>query len=82
MIVVQLCVIGAAVDSADKMGCTALHIAALYGHELLSGTLLNYGADASKPGFKGLVEINFKTIMFWLLIVCGGDLRYLIEFLN
>lgn len=40
-------------DSVDKMGCTALHIAALYGHDLLSNTLLNYGADASKPGFKG-----------------------------
>jgi ankyrin repeat protein len=37
----------------DKNGSTALHIAALYGHELLSGTLLNYGADPSKAGYKG-----------------------------
>lgn len=52
---------GAAVDSVDKMGCTALHIAALYGHDLLSNTLLNYGADASKPGFKGYC--NKKSLL-------------------
>jgi ankyrin repeat protein len=44
---------GAAVDSMDKNGCTALHIAALYGHELLSGTLLAFQADPSKSGYEG-----------------------------
>lgn len=53
-------------DSVDKTGCTALHIAALYGHELLSGTLLNYGADPTKPGFQGTVIFNLlvKTIYY------------------
>jgi ankyrin repeat protein len=46
---------GAVVDSMDKNGCTALHIAALYGHELLSGTLLTFQADPSKSGYEGTV---------------------------
>jgi hypothetical protein len=46
---------GAVVDSMDKNGCTALHIAALYGHELLSGTLLTFHADPSKSGYEGTV---------------------------
>jgi ankyrin repeat protein len=46
---------GAIVDSMDKNGCTALHIAALYGHELLSGTLLTFQADPSKRGYEGAV---------------------------
>lgn len=37
-------------DAEDKNGCTALHIAAQYGHELLSSTLLSFGADPSKRG--------------------------------
>jgi hypothetical protein len=41
------------VDSVDKNGCTALHIAALYGHELLSGTLLAFQADPAKRGYEG-----------------------------
>lgn len=41
---------GAIVDATDKNGCTALHIAAQFGHELLSNTLLLYGADANKKG--------------------------------
>lgn len=44
---------GAVVDSTDKNGCTALHIAALYGHELLSGTLLTFQADPTKKGYEG-----------------------------
>jgi len=46
---------GAVVDSVDKNGCTALHIAALYGHELLSGTLLMFRADPSKRGYEGAI---------------------------
>jgi len=46
---------GAVVDSMDKNGCTALHIAALYGHELLSGTLLMFRADPSKKGYEGTI---------------------------
>jgi ankyrin repeat protein len=44
------------VDSMDKNGCTALHIAALYGHELLSGTLLTFQADPSKRGYEGMMS--------------------------
>lgn len=44
---------GAVVDCKDQNGCTPLHIAALYGHELLSGTLLTAKADAGKRGFEG-----------------------------
>jgi ankyrin repeat protein len=47
---------GAVVDSTDKNGCTALHIAALYGHELLSGTLLMFRADPSKRGYEGTLD--------------------------
>jgi ankyrin repeat protein len=43
----------------DKNGCTALHIAALYGHELLSGTLLMFQADPGKRGYEGTtLDIN------------------------
>jgi ankyrin repeat protein len=41
------------VDCRDQNGCTPLHIAALYGHELLSGTLLAAKADPGKKGFEG-----------------------------
>ena len=41
---------GCLVDSADKEGNTALHIAARYGHELLIGTLLKLGASLSRYG--------------------------------
>jgi ankyrin repeat protein len=50
---VKLFFTGAVVDSTDKNGCTALHIAALYGHELLSGTLLTFQADPTKKGYEG-----------------------------
>lgn len=45
-------------DATDKNGCTALHIAAQYGHELLSNTLLNYGANASKRGYEGRTPLH------------------------
>lgn len=47
--------IGAEVDKVDKKDCTALHIAALYGHDLLTGTLLAVGADPRKPGYQGIL---------------------------
>lgn len=41
---------GAIVDSVDKNGFTALHIAAQHGHELLSTTLLSFGASPTRKG--------------------------------
>jgi ankyrin repeat protein len=54
---------GAVVDSMDKNGCTALHIAALYGHELLSGTLLTFQADPSKRGYEGTNTGHKLTVL-------------------
>ena len=42
------CLKGAIVDAVDRDGNSSLHVAARYGHELLTDTLLMRGADPSK----------------------------------
>ena len=50
------------VDVGDKEGCTALHIAAAHGHELLIGVLLAMGADAKRKGRYGMSPMHFSAM--------------------
>lgn len=53
---------GAVVDCVDKNDCTSLHIAALYGHDLLSNTLLSHGADPCKKGYLGRTPLHMSSL--------------------
>jgi hypothetical protein len=53
---------GALIDVADKEGCTALHIAAAHGHELLIGVLLAMGADPKRKGKSGMSPMHFAAM--------------------
>jgi ankyrin repeat protein len=49
---------GATIDCPDKNDCTPLHIAARYGHDLLTNTLLSYGANPSQKGYEGRLPLH------------------------
>lgn len=48
---------GCLINATDRLGNTALHVAARYGHELLISTLLDKGADPMQ--YAGFCSLSY-----------------------
>lgn len=55
---------GAEIDCEDKIGNTALHIAARYGHELIITALIKHGAITAKLAGIDSVPLSESTPSF------------------